>query len=602
MDTLGTEEILWENEVRANLQVARVLLICSTIMVLSLLLDLVGVYKIKIAVMAQLTALYLLLLMVPYITCRLCKGKKRFLKLFMLTGLVLGCAAADFVLGYNVVLAMTVPVVLSSRYYNRKLTIFVAIISSVAFALSSAFGYMYGVIDMNHVPLEPGTVLVIEKNLSSAVAEVGFSLQKYQGKMILQNFMPKYTLFLAIAVVSAEIAYRGHEMVIRQNTVAREHARIDTELEMARQIQEHALPIVHDLEEHPSFDLAASMAPAKEIGGDFYDFIRLDDTHLALVIADVSGKGIPAAMYMMVSKLLLDNALQGRRSPGAVLTEVNHQLCEKNLDNMFVTVWLGIVDLTSGKIISANGGHERPLICRKSGKFEAVKDKHGLVLGAMDGIRYKETDLTLEPGDTLFVYTDGVTEANNEAGVLYGLDNARVALDEAKSSNMQELLASFRESLDLFVGKAPQFDDITMMGFRMNGYVSEKGKTLSPNEASITDMQAYMESVMKDADLPSKLQTKMNIAIDEIYSNIVRYSGASWANGYCEITEQAVTVTFRDNGIPYDPLIQADPDIGQSLAQREIGGLGLFMTRKLMDDFAYEYKDGVNINRLTLHK
>ncbi len=252
--------------------------------------------------------------------------------------------------------------------------------------------------------------------------------------------------------------------------LAGEKERAAAELELASHIQASALPSSFPaFPDRKDFDIFASMDPAKEVGGDFYDFFLIDDDHLALVIADVSGKGVPAALFMMMSKILIyDKAVMGG-TPADIIEFVNSRLCPANKDDMFVTVWLGIVELSTGRMTCCNAGHEYPAIKKANGSFALLKDKHGPVVGAMPGIHYKDYELMLEKGDTVFVYTDGVPEATNSTPELFGNERMTDALNAAGEVGLQELLSSVRHTVDVFVGSAPQFDDLTMLAFRYFG-------------------------------------------------------------------------------------------------------------------------------------
>lgn len=265
------------------------------------------------------------------------------------------------------------------------------------------------------------------------------------------------------------------EVDIRQyidnlTAVTAEKERIGAELGVATQIQASMLPCIFPaFPDRPEFDIYASMTPAKEVGGDFYDFFLVDEDHLALVIADVSGKGVPAALFMVIAKTLLKNCAQTGLSPKAVLEKVNDQLCESNEAEMFVTVWLGILEISTGKLTAANAGHEYPALQRAGGDYELVQDKHGFVLAGMEGSRYREYELTLLPGDTLFVYTDGVAEATDAHDELFGTDRMLAALNGSRDALPDALLPAVKAGIDAFVGEAPQFDDITMLGLRYRG-------------------------------------------------------------------------------------------------------------------------------------
>ena len=384
--------------------------------------------------------------------------------------------------------------------------------------------------------------------------------------------------------------------------ITAEKERIGAELDVARHIQASMLPSLFPaFPERDEFDIYASMTPAKEVGGDFYDFFLVDDDHLAMVMADVSGKGVPAAMFMMLSKTLLKSAAQSGLSPKGILEKVNNQLCENNDAEMFVTVWIGILEISTGKMVCANAGHEYPAIMRRGGSFELFKDKHGFVLAGMEGSRYREYELTLAPGDRLFVYTDGVAEATDTGNNLYGTDRMLEALNRAKNSSSRELLESVHADIDTFAGEADQFDDITMLSIQLRDVKKAFEEiSITPSLESLDQVTDFIDDVLSRGELPNKLIFRINMAIDEIYSNIARYSGATEARIGCNVSGGRITLRFMDNGTPYDPTEKEDPDTTLSAEEREIGGLGIFMVKKIMDDVAYEYRDGFNI--LTLVK
>lgn len=252
--------------------------------------------------------------------------------------------------------------------------------------------------------------------------------------------------------------------------ITAEKERIGTELSLATKIQADMMPnIFPAFPDNSEFDIYATMTPAKEVGGDFYDFFLIDDTHLALVIADVSGKGVPAALFMMASKIIIHNVAMTNINPADVLEKVNSQICSNNKENMFVTVWLGILDINTGELQTASAGHEYPIFKSSSGKYELVKEKHGFVIGGMNGIKYKNNSYIIEPGSSIFIYTDGVTEATNENQVLFGNDRLLEALNKEPSEIPYKIIENVRESINNFVLSTPQFDDITMMCISYNG-------------------------------------------------------------------------------------------------------------------------------------
>ena len=253
-------------------------------------------------------------------------------------------------------------------------------------------------------------------------------------------------------------------------SVTAEKERIVAELNMASRIQASQLPrLFPPFPNRKEFTLYASMTPAKEVGGDFYDFFMIDNDHIALVIADVSGKGVPAALMMMVARVLIKSSLQNGKSPEEVLESVNNQLCEDNEEDFFVTVWLGVLEISTGKGLAVNAGHEHPVLRRAGGNYELVVYRHSMPFATMSGIRFKQHEFQLNPGDSFFVYTDGVAEATNGENELFGTERMLDALNREPDAQPEQILANVMHDINSFVDGAEQFDDITMLCFRYQG-------------------------------------------------------------------------------------------------------------------------------------
>ncbi len=268
----------------------------------------------------------------------------------------------------------------------------------------------------------------------------------------------------------ATISHKTVQYVDQVRRVTAEKERIGTELQMANQIQNSMLPHVFPpFPDRPELDIYASMTPAKEVGGDFYDFFMIDDDHLCLVMADVSGKSVPAALFMMISKVILQSCAMLGQSVSEILNKTNEALCSNNQVEMFVTVWLGILEISTGRITAANAGHEYPVLKRKDGRFEIFRDRHGFVVGGMPKMKYKEYEIQLNPGDKLFVYTDAVPEATNAGNELFGTDRMVDALNADPDASPEQVLQNVRKAVDDFVQDAEQFDDLTMMCLEYKG-------------------------------------------------------------------------------------------------------------------------------------
>ena len=280
---------------------------------------------------------------------------------------------------------------------------------------------------------------------------------------------------LMIGVVSARIFFsKKLEKMQKKHKEEVEKERLATELKTANKIQADMLPRIFP--DRKEFSLFASMDPAKEVGGDFYDFFMTDENHLAMVMADVSGKGIPAAMFMVVAKTLIKNRALMGGGPGEILEYVNNQLCENNEEDLFVTVWMAIIDIRTGKGLAANAGHEHPAISRNGGKYELSVYRHSPAVATMEGLPFREHPFELHPGDNLFVYTDGVAEATDSNNELFGPERMLNALNRDPQADPEKLLQIVRAEIDEFVGEADQFDDITMMSFHFNGDSEEQGE------------------------------------------------------------------------------------------------------------------------------
>ena len=283
--------------------------------------------------------------------------------------------------------------------------------------------------------------------------------------------MEKVKVQNEFGILAGDISHLAEEIerYTKENiSLAAEHERMATELDLATKIQLDALPAVFPaFPEREEFDIHASMTAAKEVGGDFYDFFLLDEDHLGMVIADVSGKGVPAALFMMMAKILIENHAKMGLSPKEVLERTNEAICRNNKEKMFVTVWFGILEISTGKITAANAGHEYPIIRQPDGAYELFKDKHGFVLGAMQGKRYHEYELTLPKGSMLFVYTDGVPEATRADNEMFGTERLVAVMNRLPESSPKELLAHVHASVNEFVGDAPQFDDLTMLAVKL---------------------------------------------------------------------------------------------------------------------------------------
>ena len=465
------DPIFHNNEKQANKMMVVVLIISGILLITVWLGSEVGIFQFARDIVDSAVIQGLVEIVLLWAAAHAVKEDAWWLKYLLLIGSVFVYSRIDMIFTHKAALIMVIPTICSCRYFSHRLTLWMAALSSATFALSATYGATYGLLNLNDLTLPIGTTMTTTgKFIDSAVEAVGYDPALYTQNTLVFSYLPKWLLFTLVAVISTIIAKWGREMVLTQKSMAEKEAHALTELSLARRIQAGALP-----SQFPAFpdrediDIYATMTPAREVGGDFYDFFLIDHDHLGLVIADVSGKGVPAALFMMESKIIIRNNTMAGMSPGQVLEAVNHQICNNNQEDMFVTVWLGILDLRTGLLTASNAGHEYPAVQHAGGSFELFKDRHSFVIGGLEDVRYHEYEMHLEPGSRLFLYTDGIPEASDFQHTLFGTDRMLAALNREPSASPRTILENVETRIRQFVAREEQFDDMTMLCLEYRG-------------------------------------------------------------------------------------------------------------------------------------
>lgn len=437
-----------ENEKEANLYSARCMRILALVIALIWLLNVLGIFIVPRVIMNTAAVGGILIMLLPTLLLKSFDHYSPRLKYYILLSCILGITFLSAALPAHAILAWPVPVVLGCHYYSKKFSYGLCAVSVVMMALSLIIGTRFGEWDMTLLRALPdGGERVVTSDTIRRVA--------------IYYIVPRSLILFGITVICATLSDRTRTLLESQIKYSMEKQQIESELNVATHIQTSMLPSVFP--ERSEFDIYAVMKPAKEVGGDFYDFFLVDSDHLAFVIADVSGKGVPAALFMVIAKTLIkDRAEEGIR-PDEVFFKVNRLLCEANEEGLFVTAWLGVLEISTGKLEYVNAGHNPPLIALSGGKYEYLRNRCGFVLAGLETTRYRLSSVTLSEGDSLFLYTDGVTEATDLKNELYGEDRLEDTLNRNRGKNPEELIASVKADVDAFVGDAPQFDDITML-------------------------------------------------------------------------------------------------------------------------------------------
>ncbi len=606
-----SEDILKENEEHANIVTASTMLNLFWIGLITWILTYFNLFKIGISTMNKVVAIAFVLLVMPSIICYIVKGKGRWIKHILFISFIITVAIADAWLKYNVTLFMVLPVILAARYYNKRFTLATAIATTIMFILSAWIGIYLGEKDLNiyNPLLTEGTNMTISSTIKAEVSKLDVDKILLLKNTFIQFLLPKILIYNIVAFACVQISQSGKKMIEKQEKITKKSARIETELNLAKEIQKNMLPsIFPPFPEHKEIDIYASMSPAKEVGGDFYDMFLIDNNHLAICMADVSGKGVPASLFMMISKILIKNVSNIDKETDIALTRVNNMLCDGNKTGLFVTAWFGILNLTNGHLEFANAGHNPPLLYSvKTGRFEYLRTKPNMVLAGMENVNYRKNEIQIEPGDRIFLYTDGVTEATNIENKLYGEDRLQEFLNRSLDLSVEETIKEVKRDIDSFVGNAEQFDDITMLELLYKGKkVKEDNiiqKKFKADTKELSSIQEFVEKELKKYNCNSKTIHQINLVIEEVFVNIANYAYKE-KDGYCTLAIQPengkVTFIFEDDGVSFNPLEKQDPDISLLADKRDIGGLGIFLTKKMMDEVKYKYENNKNI--LTISK
>ncbi len=461
---LNSNDVFLNNEIQSNIATASTIVFMMLSWLLVLLLNASGVFQGR--ALTKAVALGMLALLVPLYIYWTYGPERTWMKHLLLGSLIIALAFIDSILTYKTALLMAIPIVISIRYFSRKTTTLVALATVAAFLISAIAGAKNGLLDLNIIDLPVDINIYVRTRLVEAVKALGLDEGMIIRNTLVLNFAPRCLIFLIIAIAATYSAARGHAMVNEQKRISQ----VDEEMRFARQLQLSNLPDAAKFSaDHNDFALDALMLPAKSVGGDFYDFYFLDDDHLCLLIADVSGKGVAAALFMMACKSTIRSIARHTSEPKKIIERANLQLMTNNDEEMFVTVWLGVLELSTGKMTCVNAGHEYPAIRYPGGNFELMKDKHGLVMAVVENVHYTEYELQLTPGTKIFVYTDGVPEANNAAEELFGLDRMIEALNKDPETSPEGMLKNVRLAVNYFVEGYDQFDDLTMLGFEYKG-------------------------------------------------------------------------------------------------------------------------------------
>ena len=386
--------------------------------------------------------------------------------------------------------------------------------------------------------------------------------------------------------------------------ITKEKERINSELSFARQIQYSSLPNVFPpYPDRFEFDIYASMDAAKEVGGDFYDFYFLDEDRLMFLVADVSGKGVPAALFMMIVKSLITGMAQMFNNPERIAFEANKRLFDNNKEKYFVTALIGVLNTKTGELELVNCGHNPPLIKRNGEKAEYLQIESNIILGLFDNAKFNSHKVQLNKDDLIVMYTDGVTEAMNINEELYGESRLKESLDSIEENNVKNIAKKIKNSAFEFMENVPQSDDITILALKYNGEVKGFRYNCIADNKNYSALVKGLNEFCEKENLDIKTSQKLELVVEEIFANVASYAYPN-GKGKFDISVlkdgNVVTLKFEDEGIKYNPLENGDPNINLPTNERQIGGLGIYMVKNTVQSAEYIYEDNKNILILTL--
>jgi len=615
MDTLEIET-LKRNEINANKSLAIGSLFTAGVLLILFILYVTGAFYVSPKALVNIYVSFpilFVLLVSAFFTSRTRLVENPRFKYGLIIQYILVMFVLNVLLPKHAIMGWALSLVMMTHYYNPKVSIFTFISIAILMFVAIYLGMLYGEWDANLMggSGQFGKIIIdgVEIDIDNATYEQRVSYLAYLRdngdnrflKAFLYYYLPRLLILGLITQTCYLLSGRASRLLKEETEQAKRNQKLEGELEVAKSIQDSVLP--RSNLETTRENVYAIMDPAKEIGGDFYDYFYIDNNHMAFVIADVSGKGIPGALFMMKAEALIKSlALTLKTDTAHIMERSNFSLCQNNKSNMFVTCWLGILDLSNGELRYTNAGHTDPLLSTSKG-IDFIRGHHGVVLGAVENTKYKENVIKLERGERVILYTDGVTEAHNKKDELFGEARLLEFARKKMKDNAKDIIHDLREELNVFSEGLEQFDDITMLVIEyQKGALLMESKIFNADVKELDNLFEYSRSLLEVLDFPKRDIIMINTALEEVFVNVAKY--AYEGTGEVEVTlsndKNKVTFVFRDSGKAFNPLEKEDPNLAVKAEDREIGGLGIYMVKNIMDETFYEYKDNHNV--LTLVK
>ena len=604
----------YKNEVEAN----KTMCIVSGFTAIATFLVLLC-YAFKLFWLNNYTQVYIALpILIIFLILPLFYRKTRFVekpgfKYFLLLQILIVVGILNILLPKHAVLGYGFVIILASHYYSPRLTRIIFLSTILMLLLCLYGGMLVGEYDPYLLTdgkimfdAEGNTYLYQPESPSERLAflaELAAAGTNRYLQVFIYYFVSRTLILTLIFLAAIRLSRRTQRLMVSEVSTQAEKSRIDTELGVAQEVQSTMLPL--SFFQSKNIEILAQLRPAREVGGDFYDYATLDEDHVAILIGDVSGKGVPAAMFMMKTITSFRACYDANSTPKKIMERVNKLIYQGNEEaGLFVTCFLAIVNIKTGEISFANAGHTPPIIGR-GGKYAPLPCAHGFLMGAMPELMLRDEKTKLRPGDSILIYTDGITEARNTTGGLYGESRLLKFLNNTKVSSSIEMSHELEDDIMEFAGGAEQSDDITYLMLTFQGKMNYFMQRSFPAVLeSINDIEAMLRDAGAKASCSERTISNFIICVDEIFSNIVKYSGSAPSDRIyfrCIYTPEnnRVSVTIVDHGVPFDPREAKSVRVDERDLDAPVGGLGWLMVRRLMDELAYHRVNGKNVVSIT---
>ena len=525
-------------------------------------------------------------------------------KYFILFSLLAVIIALNISVPKHSLLFWPFAILIANHYYNPHIGRAIYAISVVSMLLCLYFGMFFGEFDENlfggGVVMPDGTIGTVEtfEERVELLHKLMLEGNNRYVKVLVFYFFPRAMIITLFFMVSNLLNRRTYKLLDKEITIHDEQQKSKTELNVAKEIQLNTLP--QEIVDSKDVEIVGELKAAKEVGGDLYDYIDIDKNHVAILIGDVSGKGVPAAMFMMKTITSFRDFAAPNKTPSEILKEVNKSIFNGNQKSMFVTCFLAILDKRNGKVVFANAGHNPPVV-GSNRQFQYLKCNSGFLLGCFKDAFIIDEEITLKPGESITLYTDGITEARNADGEFFGEERLINAFNKYEYNCVVELHHVIKDEVAGFVKEAPQSDDITFVTLKyQGGSYSFDEKEFDAIMDNVPTMLNFIGKFATKHNLPEDFKNKLVIVGDELFSNIITHGyenkgGMIFVRLFYNDDKNEFAITIIDKAVAFNQLEVNNPEVGNDAKSQPIGGLGIMIVKKIMDEYAYDRINDKNI-------